>query len=101
MTDAIAGSGPLVLKYTSPAKTKAQEAKATAEPAAEKDTLDVGLTSKLLSAEPSFDSAKVAAIQLAIAKGNYPLDSKKMAESFAALEKMVNSSVSQESGTAN
>lgn len=101
MTDAISGSGPLGPKYTTPVKTKAQESKAAAEPAAGEDTLDVGSTSKLLSAEPSFDSAKVAAIKLAIAKGNYPLDSKKMAESFASLEKMVNSSVSQDSGSAH
>jgi len=91
MTDAISGSGPVGSKYTSPVKTKAQETKAAVEPAAGEDTLEVGSTSKLLASEPGFDAVKVAAIKQAIASGNYPLDSRKMAQSFAALEKMVNS----------
>jgi flagellar biosynthesis anti-sigma factor FlgM len=32
-----------------------------------------------------FDSAKVARIKAAIQEGNYPIDAKKVAESFAAL----------------
>ena len=39
--------------------------------------------------EPSFDQAKVAAIKRAIQQGQYPLDVRRIAESFVALEKMI------------
>lgn len=37
----------------------------------------------------SFDRAKVEAIKSAIEKGDYPLDSRKIAESFYAIEQMI------------
>lgn len=102
MTDAISGSGPVgPAKFTSPVKAKAEQVKGTSDPAAVEDTINVGSTSKLLADEPGFDSAKVAAIKQAIADGNYPLDSRKIAESFAALERMVNSSASQDARSAS
>jgi negative regulator of flagellin synthesis FlgM len=39
-----------------------------------------------------FDAAKVAQIKAAIQEGNYPIDAKKVAESFASLEKMISGS---------
>jgi negative regulator of flagellin synthesis FlgM len=39
--------------------------------------------------EPGFDRAKVDAIRAAIQQGQYPLDSRRIAESFVALEKMI------------
>jgi negative regulator of flagellin synthesis FlgM len=39
--------------------------------------------------EPEFDRAKVEAIKLAIQQGQYPLDSRRIAESFLAIEKMI------------
>jgi negative regulator of flagellin synthesis FlgM len=40
--------------------------------------------------EPDFDRAKVESIKQAIAEGNYPLDVKRIAESFVAIERMIN-----------
>jgi flagellar biosynthesis anti-sigma factor FlgM len=39
--------------------------------------------------EPEFDRAKVEAIKTAIQQGQYPLDSRRIAENFAAIEKMI------------
>lgn len=39
--------------------------------------------------DDSFDSDKVAAIKQAISSGNYPLDSRRIAESFVTLERMI------------
>ncbi len=39
--------------------------------------------------EPEFDRAKVEAIKLAIQQGQYPMDSRRIAESFMAIEKMI------------
>ncbi len=40
--------------------------------------------------EPEFDRAKVEAIKLAIQQGQYHMDTRRIAESFMALEKMIN-----------
>jgi negative regulator of flagellin synthesis FlgM len=39
--------------------------------------------------EPGFDRAKVDAIKDAIQRGQYPLDVRRIAENFVALEKMI------------
>jgi negative regulator of flagellin synthesis FlgM len=39
--------------------------------------------------EPEFDRAKVEAIKLAIQQGQYPLDTRRIAENFLAIEKMI------------
>lgn len=39
--------------------------------------------------EPEFDRAKVEAIKTAIQQGQYPLDSRRIAENFVAIEKMI------------
>jgi negative regulator of flagellin synthesis FlgM len=39
--------------------------------------------------EPEFDRAKVDAIKTAIQQGQYPLDSRRIAENFLAIEKMI------------
>ncbi len=44
------------------------------------------------SNDPGFDPKKVEAIKAAIAEGNYPLDAKKIAESFSSLEKLIGNS---------
>ena len=38
---------------------------------------------------PDFDAEKVERIKQAIRDGNYPLDSRRIAESFMAIEKMI------------
>ena len=40
-------------------------------------------------AEPAFDRSKVDAIKLALQQGNYPLNSRHIAESFVAMEKLI------------
>lgn len=40
-------------------------------------------------AQPDFDRAKVDAIKAALREGTYPLDSRKIAENFVALERLV------------
>ena len=40
-------------------------------------------------AEPDFDRVKVESIKQAISEGNYPLDVKRIAESFVAIERMI------------
>jgi negative regulator of flagellin synthesis FlgM len=47
-----------------------------------------GVTEKAASG-PDFDQAKVDRIRKAIEEGNYPLDSRRIAESFLALEKLI------------
>lgn len=85
------GLSPLAA-YTQSTKNRLEEARKLDRPLAPvaQDQLELSDAGKILAAEPGFDSAKVDAIRQAIAEGNYPLDSRRMAESFAALEKMMN-----------
>jgi len=62
-------------------------APATAKPPTDEVQLSE-LARKSLS-EPQFDSAKVDAIRRAIQQGQYPLDSRRIAENFVALERMI------------
>jgi negative regulator of flagellin synthesis FlgM len=39
--------------------------------------------------QPDFDRSKVEAIKQAIKDGNYPINPRRIAESFVALEKMI------------
>ena len=40
-------------------------------------------------AQPDFDRSKVEAIKQAIQEGNYPVNPRRIAENFVALEKMI------------
>ena len=53
------------------------------------EELRATLAAKRVDAEPGFDAAKVAAIKKAVVEGGYPLDAKRIAESFASLEKLI------------
>lgn len=53
------------------------------------DTLSLSNVAQKAMAEPDFDRAKVEAIKQAIAEGQYPLDSRRIAESFVAIERMI------------
>lgn len=46
---------------------------------------------KALEKEPSFDREKIDAIRLAIQEGNYPLNTRRIAENFIAMESMIGS----------
>ena len=52
--------------------------------------LSKAVESSLANAE--FDADKVARIKTAISEGNYPVDAAKVAESFVALERMIDGS---------
>lgn len=92
MTDGISNSGPVKPAYTQPARTRAADARPTstaaATSAADGDRVELSDTVQQLQSEPGFDPAKVARIRQAIASGNYPLDPRRMAESFVGLEQM-------------
>ena len=47
------------------------------------------IAKKALETESSFDAKKVQAIKQAIEEGSYPLDSRKIAESFIAMESLI------------
>ncbi len=59
-----------------------------AAPAAE-DKLELSPAARLTTAEPEFDRARVDAIKQQIEQGQYPLDPRRMAENFLALEQMI------------
>lgn len=62
---------------------------ATAAPARQDDEVQLSEVARQAMREPEFDRAKVEAIKTAIAQGQYPLDSRRIAESFVALERMI------------
>ena len=53
------------------------------------DTVSLSNIAQKAMAEPDFDRAKVEAIKQAISQGQYPLDSRRIAESFVAIERMI------------
>ena len=67
----------------------AAEEASNAAPARQDDEVQLSDVAKQLMREPEFDRAKVEAIKTAIAQGQYPLDSRRIAESFVALERMI------------
>lgn len=61
-----------------------------AERAAPKgDTLSLSDVAQNAMAQPEFDRAKVDSIKQAIREGNYPLNAKRIAENFVAIEQMI------------
>jgi len=83
--------GPVSSQYAKPLKNRLEESKMQPVPvlAAAGDKVDFSAAAARLISEPGFDQGKVASIKQAIASGNYPLDAKRIAESFVALEKMI------------
>ncbi len=72
------GSSKLEAKGSAPTRTTASD-----------DSSEVGEAARLAMDSPEFDAAKVESIRRAIAEGRYPIDPKRIAESFMALEKML------------
>ncbi|WP_295523344.1 flagellar biosynthesis anti-sigma factor FlgM [Limnohabitans sp. Rim8] len=64
-----------------------QEATRSAAPAT--DELRLSKVAQQVMQEPEFDRAKVEAIKTAIQQGQYPVDSRRIAENFVAIEKMI------------
>jgi hypothetical protein len=71
-----------------PSETEINARRAAAEA---HDAPSVGFTEvqKRLKEEPDFDRAKVDAIKDAIQNGQYPLNPRRIAESFVALEQLI------------
>jgi len=74
-------------KGTSAASAKEESAPAKAAPGADKISLS-NVAQKVM-AQPEFDRAKVESIKQAIKDGNYPVNPRRIAESFVALEKLI------------
>ena len=53
------------------------------------DTLSLSNVAERVKEQPSFDRAKVESIKQALRDGNYPLNPRRIAESFVALEQMI------------
>lgn len=67
----------------------ANTAAAQAKPTAGNDEVILSKTAETAIAAADFDAAKVEEIKQALAGGNYPLDEKRIAESFVAIERML------------
>ena len=62
---------------------------ASAQVAPKGDEVQLSDVARQAQSEPSFDQAKVESIKRAIQDGHYPLDVRRIAESFVALERMI------------
>ena len=98
MTDLIsskgrmATSGPSNRELLEKAEGRKSSASDTASssptPAVRDEFVPSDVAKQAMSSEP-FDQAKVDAIKQAIQDGQYPLDSRRIAESFMAVERMI------------
>ena len=89
----MATSGPSnreLMEKTEERKSSASDAAAssTPAPAVRDEFVPSDVAKQAMSSEP-FDQAKVDAIKQAIQDGQYPLDSRRIAESFLAVERMI------------
>lgn len=87
------GAAPAV---TQKSKVRAEASPSTAAtPKGRMDSLELTNALGQVHAEPGFDAAKVESIKKAIAGGNYPVDARSIAKSFAELEHLVGNSGSR------
>jgi negative regulator of flagellin synthesis FlgM len=73
-------------------RQSASASRSSQEPAARatgSDEVTLSNVAQRAMAQPDFDRAKVEAIKEAIQKGQYPINPRKIAESFAAIEQMI------------
>ncbi|MEK0416481.1 MAG: hypothetical protein RI949_487 [Pseudomonadota bacterium] len=98
MTDPISQYGKLAkLDSTARPATDKADKKAKAAPslptsapaAAGADEAHLSEAVRKVMDEPAFDQAKVDSIKQALRNGQYPLDSRRIAENFVAIEKMI------------
>ncbi len=99
MTDLISSKGRMatsgpsnreLMEKAEGRKSSASEAASlsTPAPAVRDEFVPSDVAKQAMSSEP-FDQAKVDAIKQAIQDGQYPLDSRRIAESFLAVERMI------------
>ena len=70
------------------AETSAQAVKAKSASAV-RDEVVLSNVAQIAKDQPAYDKAKVDSIKQAIKDGQYPLDARRIAENFHALEKMI------------
>lgn len=85
----LASTGAAPRQVAEKKERPAPEAAAPAPAPEARDEVQLSAVAKQALAEPSFDRAKVDAIKQAVQNGQYPLDAKRMAESFLAIEQMI------------
>ena len=76
-------------KRNAKADATSAELSSAKAPAAAQDEVVLSETARQAMGAPEFDRAKVEAIKQAIQEGQYPLDSRRIAESFMAIEQMI------------
>ena len=82
-------TGALISSAGASVGASALSGAAPAHPPQEGDVLSLSNVSERLKAEPDFDRVKVDAIKHAIQNGQYPLNPRRIAESFVAIEQMI------------
>ena len=76
-------------KQGAQAQATAEDAAPVKDKASNIDTLSLSNVAERVKEQPSFDRAKVESIKQALRDGNYPLNPRRIAESFVSLERMV------------
>ena len=77
-------------KSSSAVQTKEEpKQQALEKPSAGADKVSLSNVAQKVMDQPDFDRAKVESIKKAIAEGNYPVNPRRIAENFVALEKMI------------
>jgi negative regulator of flagellin synthesis FlgM len=69
--------------------SSAGDTKAAERKAVESDSLELSNVSQRVNSQPEFDRSKVEAIKQSLRNGSYPLNPRRIAESFVALEQMI------------
>jgi negative regulator of flagellin synthesis FlgM len=67
----------------------AAESKTAERKAVDSDTLALSNVNQRVNSQPEFDRSKVEAIKASLKNGSYPLNPRRIAESFVALEQMI------------
>jgi negative regulator of flagellin synthesis FlgM len=104
MTDPISNQISRLNTPTGPARTAADKtdkksaaasltdiAKTPERKSIESDSLELSNVNQRVSNQPEFDRSKVEAIKESLRNGSYPLNPRRIAESFVALEQMIGS----------
>jgi negative regulator of flagellin synthesis FlgM len=101
MTDPISNQMSRLTNTTGPARSatdkadkkavshSATDSKAADRKAVESDSLELSNVNQRVSNQPEFDRSKVEAIKQSLKNGSYPLNPRRIAESFVALEQMI------------
>jgi len=76
-------------KKQAPVKTDAPTENKAPARTVSSDSVNLSNVKERMDSQPDFDRAKVDAIKAALQQGNYPVNPRKIAESFVSLEKLI------------